>query len=159
MKDREANIDDHAFFWLPSDPERRLAGTLKYAPGEGFEGATLGGSLVSLSVSGPPTTTIVHGTTAHGVQATLFDALCDRFRWAEKGYTSGVFSATRGVSGGHYASESELVVRRVRVRFPYLSEWVRSTGIQATTGPLVGQIDVSATPLPGFRLGSGKASN
>lgn len=118
------------YWWLPETPDRKVAGTLTYRPGEGLElelmgllAGTYNPPFVVPEFIEPP---LIHGISGEGQAITLYNCI----QTATGGHIGGAgalgqskFIAHFAFVGVHFPSIGQIQFETVSVRFQYLDEW------------------------------------
>lgn len=133
MSKRAREHSEQAFWWQPEKPDERLVGTVHYGSCQGFELELIG----AFSPLGSVDKYLGHkqtlwGATVRNKEITLLNALHSSFTTHVPGVPTSTVEALRGVVGGHYRDESEILVHTVNLDFAYLTEWSQIQSIRQT---------------------------
>ena len=119
-------------WWLPTDPERAVFGTLEFSPDEGtslkLSGAFADEMDPNASVSPP----IIVGVASDGTPITLTEAQCKHREMgfgAEGARCLEEYDCRRAFLGHRFASPDELTFPVARVEFSRLADWVARSGL------------------------------
>jgi len=108
-------------WWLPSRPEERVLGTLKFVPGEG-------GMLELMGLLNDAEPGVILGMSADGKPVTLQDCIETRARFRRPGLDTSMFYASAVLEGAHFSTPEEIIFSRVSVLFSNVEEWMYPAG-------------------------------
>jgi len=121
------------YWFLPGDPDKEIAGTLRFSKVDGLELAlndSLGESLLQSTAQKYP---VIHGVTNENPYGTMF-TLVDCFRSGASlhmpGFATETIHANSAYVGGHLLQEADLRFDEFQVSFSDLPNWTRLAGIQ-----------------------------
>ncbi|MEU8981000.1 HEPN domain-containing protein [Streptomyces sp. NPDC048309] len=122
MEDFEAE----GIFWLTSDPEQQLVGSVTFDPAEGTTLTVFGrfSSLGSLNASEPPILARIYANTSRG-EFTLEGCWSKGYTYNTGGIEKETFHVNQAFSGGHFPEDFALEFDAVSVGFDQLAPWVR----------------------------------
>lgn len=132
-------------WWLPSNPDKRIPGTLSFSPEQGAT-LTLFGSLPSPEGDdGSESPKYIHGTQEDGCKVTLYKCL-----WHRSGSAGGSSTPRYCVSTfeprvvfkhAHFSHDSPPRFKLMRISYNHLAEWARLSGLEMRL------IDKPSTPI------------
>jgi len=115
-------------WWLPSDPNNRLSGTLRFNQDEGAI-LELGGCFTTdFSKDELLNPTIVNGTSYGGVDITLCHCLEQGFNIYSGGHSNSWLYAHQVFEGVHFQEQGDIKFKNLIVRFAYLDRWLNISG-------------------------------
>jgi hypothetical protein len=126
------DIEYSGLWWLPSNPENKVAGTLSFTNQDGIELKLIGAlegleSLNNSRLRHP----VILGLTSDAKQITLSGCLAAGFRMGMPGFVSRDYWIHLCFIGAHLAEE-ELQFKRLVVKYSRLIDWVRTSGLTMT---------------------------
>jgi hypothetical protein len=130
------NVEYKGFWWLPSNPEHRVAGLLYYAPSEEIR-LELIGTFFSEDVDSAMAIVhlndeeVIHGEAADGTYITLFDCICGLNHKGNASFTTSIYKARVIAIGILVGSLDEQRFFKASVRIPELSYWLYPSTVQA----------------------------
>jgi hypothetical protein len=128
------NVKYSGLWWLPSNPDRKVAGTLTFSNLDGIE-LSLIGSLETSLVEGfgnvYHTHPVILGLTADGKRITLGGCRAAGLSVGFPGFMTRGYRVRLCFVGGHL-SEEQLQFKKVIVRYSRLPDWVRTSGLTVT---------------------------
>lgn len=123
------SFEYQGYFWLPSTPERKIPGVVRFAKSDitlDLLGTLVETSLRQLAVVGPPfKADIVVGQAQNGKNLTLYD--CTQIGNTTNiphGTGSSTVSAGCLLIGKHYASKADLLFHSLSINYLHLEEWI-----------------------------------
>lgn len=113
------------FWWLPTDPEEQIGGTLTFSQEEGASLQLLGmfGGIRGL-MKGRDERVTIHGITKKGKQITLFDAFVKSSQINAPGIANEQYRPHLICIGQHMGSEGDAIFDKSFFRFERLEEWL-----------------------------------
>ncbi len=131
------NLDVEGLFWLPSKPDDKVAGRLKFDATNGTELSLIGAFRNYLS---PGTTNLdgllgndklarVHGV-AEGKSFTLCDSTQIQTTMNIPGIIREKYHSPVLLSGGHFNDDKQLTFKAANVRLRFLENWIGISGVQ-----------------------------
>lgn len=130
-------FEKQGYWWLPSDPERRLPGMLVFGHDVDSELRLLGSmqedfdALRMIGRGGDDfRPEIILGTSSDGKDYTL--VYCLRNGFSMSAYVIESFLPAVVIEGRHFASVETIVIQCATVRLSHLNGWLQSTGRQVT---------------------------
>ena len=126
------SIEYSGLWWVPSNPENAVAGSLTFTDDDGVTLQLIGsfGELDSLeSTKAHP---LVLGLSTNGKRVTLTDCVATSKNVSMPGVYTEVYRASFCFVGGHFQEPNELRFRRLAVRYSHLPDWVRMSGFSVT---------------------------
>lgn len=125
--------EKQGFWWLPSNAEHKVPGTLVFGHDADAELRLLGSmqesfdALRSLGGGGSEfRPEIILGTTSDGKDYTLIDSVRSGFKMSA--YIIESFLPSVVIEGRHFSSRSDVVFQELAIRLAHLSEWYGRTG-------------------------------
>ncbi|NES07308.1 MAG: hypothetical protein F6K22_33660, partial [Okeania sp. SIO2F4] len=111
------------FWWLPSEPDLKIAGILKFKNTEGIK-LQLIGSFLNFSMVGkiPTNIPIILGI-VHKEIITLCNSINSNSRRSAPGFASQEYTSELALIGRHFTNPDEILFNKARVRYSYLSDW------------------------------------
>lgn len=113
------------FWWLPTNPEEQIGGTLTFSQEEGASLQLLGmfGGVLGMMKNRDERVTI-HGITKNGKQITLFDAFVKNSQINAPGIANEQYRPHLICIGQHMGSEGDAIFDKSFFRFERLEEWL-----------------------------------
>lgn len=113
------------YWWLPTNPEEQIGGTLTFSQEEGASLQLLGifGGIHGLMKDRNERVTI-HGVTKNGKQITLFDAFVKSSQMNAPGIMNEQYRPHLVCIGQHMASQADQIFDKSFCRFERLEEWL-----------------------------------
>lgn len=132
MEHENKDVTEQGFWWLPDSPDKRLVGTVKYAPCAGLE-LDLVGSLLAIE-SGPHGWSgfDVWGNTVRGKAITLLRAHQSNLQTHSAGWPTSTVESSRGIVGGHYRHAEDVLIHTLDSEFDFLAAWAGQSGVTQT---------------------------
>jgi len=120
-------------WWLPEDPEKRAAGTLKFDPKEGSRLDLIGTfkELKDLNVFREPK--IILGLTSNGKYITLYKCIETKFNINFPGFSNSSFLIGMVIVGCHFAKEEDILFNSLSISYSNLDEWAGISGFKQKT--------------------------
>ncbi|NES65635.1 MAG: hypothetical protein F6K24_10415, partial [Okeania sp. SIO2D1] len=117
------NIEYSGYWWLPSDPDEKIAGTLTYTNDEGIKLQLIGSFLNSYTAGKIPTNIPVILGIVHREIITLCNSINSHSRRSSPGFASQEYTSELALIGRHFTNPDELLFNKARVRYSYLYDW------------------------------------
>jgi hypothetical protein len=125
------DVEYSGLWWLPSNPDNKVAGTLIFSNQEGIE-LRLIGSLEDLDNDSfrnlPKTYPIVLGLTGGGKLITLSTCMSAGFTKGITGFLSQNYSIDLCFMGAHFSEEHQLKFSKFEIQYSRLADWVYTSG-------------------------------
>ncbi|QXO95565.1 hypothetical protein KSK55_03965 [Methanospirillum purgamenti] len=116
-------IDCEGYWWLPSNPERKISGRLSYSSRDGGN-LTLNGSFYEIDVSlRVSRENIIFGNTKNGKLYTLENCLHITNSFSFPGYYSSDFAVSRIFEGIHSEAPENIEYNLIKIEFTRTNEW------------------------------------
>lgn len=121
------------FWWLPQNPEERLAGTLTFNQSDGAQLKLLG-MFGGITVFGQMQTEYItiHGITKNGKPVTLLNAFSSNRQMNAPGIMNEQYKGHTLCIGHHFLSEDETLFSKSFFRFERLEEWLGANPFNQT---------------------------
>ena len=128
-------FEHKGIWWLPSDPEEKIAGTLSFTPGEGAVLDLMGSfeNIKSTNYKGSITKKvwtgelfepeIMLGTSSGGKKITLHKCFETNEHYSSSGFPTSSFCANIVFIGWHFTKPEELKFKSFFVNYLYFEEW------------------------------------
>jgi hypothetical protein len=139
-----ADLETRGQFWLPETPDQKVAGILRFTPGDGGR-LELIGQLVDPNVSATPR---IVGTVGSVGAVTLDNCLPISHMGFGTGLSEQVFLVGVIFSGLEYEPDEQPVFDEVVVELRHLFDWMGLDGLTETVAPGPGVFDLRVTALP-----------
>jgi len=126
------SIEYSGLFWLPSNPDNRVAGSLSFTDEDGITLQLIGsfGELDTFeSTKAHP---LVLGLSTNGKKITLTHCIAMSKKVSMPGFYIEGYRGNFCFVGGHFQEPNELRFRRLAVRYSHLPDWVRMSGFSVT---------------------------
>jgi hypothetical protein len=116
------------FWWLPDNPDERIAGTLTFSQVDGAQLKLLG-MFGGFRAFGQRQTDYVtlHGITKNGKSVTLLDAFSSNRQMNAPGIMNEQYKGHTLCIGHHFSSEDDATFDKSFFRFERLEEWLGQT--------------------------------
>jgi len=127
-------IEYKGIWWLPDNPQKRISGTLRFAPGKGAI-LDLTGSFKDIKdMNKLFKPEIILGTSAEGKNITLYKCIEVKSTLSIPGLLTSSFDATVVFVGAHFQRGEEIKFKRLSIHYSYLDEWVNISGFDISQG-------------------------
>lgn len=138
-------------WYLPSNPDEKIAGTLRYSPTDGLLLSLTGSLSEPFRGSGGQSFSLIHGVLAqspyNGRFVSLMDSFQTRFSLSMPGFaTQDIISNYAYIADG-IIDESYLKFSKIQLHLNCLREWVNVTGIQQAQEPDAGTQETHGVTL------------
>lgn len=114
-------------WWIPAEPQRTVAGTLRFSPMQGFTMELVGAFKDVTELQQTATYPLIIGVAPTRL-VTLYDCMEAGTQLTFPGLITQRISPSYGFIGAHFADPSELNFHVMEAQFSYLADW---TGISA----------------------------
>lgn len=153
MEQEHTDVTEQGFWWLPDSPDKRLVGTVKYAPRAGLE-LDLVGSLLAIE-NGPTAWSgfDVWGNTVRGKAITLLRAHQSNLQTHSAGWPTSTIESSRGIVGGHYRGGEDVLLHTLDSEFDFLAAWAGQSGVTQTHNSESHSSQITITPGESVPLG------
>ncbi|HEV2864233.1 MAG TPA: HEPN domain-containing protein [Pyrinomonadaceae bacterium] len=127
------NTEHSGKWWLPSNPEHAVSGTLTFSNQDGAE-LRLIGSLEAFDTFNTELKTypIILGLSVDGKLITLNGCMSADTRMTIPGFVSQAYRIDLCFIGGHISDESQLRFKRLELQYSRLPDWVFTSGFSIT---------------------------
>ena len=124
------NIEYSGYWWLPSEPDKKIAGTLKFTNDEGIK-LRLIGSFLNFYTAGkiPINIPIILGIVHKNIM-TLCNSINSCSRRSSPVLATQEYTSELALIGRHFTKPDELLFNKARVQYSYLYDWVELPEIQ-----------------------------
>ncbi|WP_313533241.1 HEPN domain-containing protein [Exiguobacterium sp.] len=112
-------------WYLPSNPEDRLTGTLTIEDNNSCE-LKIAHGFNGLSGIGIGELPIIHGVLSNGSEVTLINSVKTSERWGFPGFPISIWKASFTVIGGHYDNIEDLIISEIRADYNGLNFWLNN---------------------------------
>lgn len=123
------------YWWLPSEPEKKLQGTLKYQPNQKIYLETLGFFGDFTSFNEPKQFEIIHGIDLNNKPITLVNCLQIGISMRFPGYQEGKYFTHMFLIGEHFPSLEKIHFKEIYASLAYLDEWINIYGFKIGISP------------------------
>ncbi|NEP38282.1 MAG: hypothetical protein F6K35_02995, partial [Okeania sp. SIO2H7] len=112
------NLEYSGYWWLPSEPEKKIAGTLTFTNYEGIK-LRLMGSCLKLMVGSSA------GKLVLNLDFPIILGFADReiITLCDCTFSSGVYDSKFALIGRYFTNEDEIFFHKAKVQYSYLSDW------------------------------------
>ncbi|MDY7004678.1 MAG: hypothetical protein SWX82_12145 [Cyanobacteriota bacterium] len=118
------NIENlEGFWWLPSEPELKVAGILKFTKSEGIKLQLIGSFLNFYTAGKIPTNIPIILGVVHKKIITLCNSINSNSRRSDPGFASQEYISQLALIGRHFTNPNELLFNKATVQYSYLSDW------------------------------------
>ncbi|NEP90716.1 MAG: hypothetical protein F6K18_30055 [Okeania sp. SIO2C2] len=111
------------FWWLPLEPELKVAGILKFTNTEEIKFQLIGSFLNFSMVEKNPTNIPIILGIVHQNIITLCNSINSNSRRSAPGFASQEYTSELALIGRHFTTPDELLFNKARVQYSYLSDW------------------------------------
>ncbi|NEQ75823.1 MAG: hypothetical protein F6K23_23960 [Okeania sp. SIO2C9] len=116
------NIEYSGYWWLPSEPDKKIAGTLTFTNDEGIKLRLIGSlhnfSLLKKTINVPILLGVVHENII---------TLCGCTNYSSKtsfpGFSSQEYTSELALIGRHFTNPDKLLFNKARIQYSCLSDW------------------------------------
>jgi hypothetical protein len=125
-------VEHKGLWWTPSNPDRRLHGTLTVSPVEGAHlevmapdrCAVHGGVLQLSGIRGE----IILGESSEGEDVTLHGCFRTETRFGSSGFPTSLYYVDTVFLGAHFHTPEEIKFNNLSIQFTHLDQWVGISG-------------------------------
>ncbi|NIK11752.1 HEPN domain-containing protein [Alkalibacillus almallahensis] len=139
------DFEIEGYWWLPEEPERKLAGTLYSGEDaiyldilESFQGLQ--------SVNRTSNYGIIHGFTVKGEEVTLFDSVQTNFSTNMPGIEKEKIICSYFITGGHFGSQNDVQFKAVELYSEDLTNWFNKSPFRLEEDQETSEITTTYTP-------------
>jgi hypothetical protein len=122
------SIEYSGLWWLPGNPDNRVAGSLSFTDEDGITLQLIGSFGEIDSFQSTKAHPLVLGLSTGGKKITLTDCVATSKKISMPGFFIEGYRASFCFVGGHFQEANELRFRRLVVRYSHLPDWVRMSG-------------------------------
>ncbi|NET42545.1 HEPN domain-containing protein [Okeania sp. SIO2B3] len=117
------NIEYSGYWWLPSEPDLKIAGILKFKNTEGIKLQLIGSFLNFYTAGKIPTNIPIILGVVHREIITICNSINSHSRRSSPGFASQEYTSELALIGRHFTKPDEILFNKARVRYSYLSDW------------------------------------
>ncbi len=126
-------FQDKGYWWLPSQPERKISGTLKYHPVLGITLELMGSFRAMSDPKRKETENIILGKTANNREITLYKCYASGFSLSMGvGVSTSSYTAIALFVGYHFQAAEDVAFSSFSIGYYYLEDWTGITGFALT---------------------------
>ena len=119
-------IKYEGYWWLPSNPDKRLFGSMEFSDKSDVFLSVLGCFTQKLILDNSDSYEIILGITTEEKDITLLEYVCIKSHTPSRGITQKKYRITSAFLGIHYQTIEEIKFHKIVVEYDYLSHWVYS---------------------------------
>jgi hypothetical protein len=117
-------------WWLSSDPDKVVSGTLRYSHNDGAVLELIGSFEDSGDMLKRPGPVVILGTSSNGKNISLHGCFLIQARISEPGFSICSYLVRTVFVGVHFSKTEDVKFRNMNVRFSRFDEWARMSGIK-----------------------------
>src|SRR5882724_8600845 len=118
-------------WWRHDAPDRQLQGEIMYGPASGASVELFGHLYPEFNEKRLNERFTLHGVTFRGMKITLFDAFIAHSQLSVPGSSWCTVESSFGVVGEHYDRPSNVIFKKLSIRFDGLRDWTWTSGIDS----------------------------